>query len=194
MFFGPSGTALPSLGPPFMALSAGPFTLFGQPAAPSVLTADPGAYTMGVQFSVSRNATLNAIWWFSPSGAAELPATIALFAVSGRSLVTSQSPSWSGAAGSGWVRAPFASPPSLTGGASYKGCITKTGTVNNFYGGTSLYWSTGPGSGGVTSGPLTAPNNAGGDGGQDTFNAAATVTYPLTSSSAANYWVDVEVQ
>jgi hypothetical protein len=174
------------------------YTLFGQPASPAGLTIDTGNYTMGVQFSVSlsagQTATCSGVWWFSPSGAGVLPDHIALFAVSGRSLVTSQAASWSGAAGSGWVRAPFTSPPSLTGGASYKACIFKNdGNANSFYGSVNNYWTSGAGGSGISNGPLSAPNNAGGDGGQDTFDNSGVLAYPLTSFNATNYWADTEV-
>ena len=174
------------------------YTLFGQPASPAALTADNANYVMGVQFKVTltagQTATLTAIWFNSPSGAGIRPGTIDLWAVSGASLVHSESASWSGAVGSGWIRAPFTSPPSLVSGTSYKGAIQKNdGSVNNFYGSTAHYWGTGPGSGGTTNGPLSAPNNAGGDGGQDTFNSSGSNAYPATSFNETNYWVDVEV-
>lgn len=167
------------------------YTLFGQ-ALTSPLTSDAAAYTMGVQFSVSQAATLTAVWFYSAAGAGNLPATIALFSVSGASLITSQAASWSGAAGSGWVRAPFTVPPVLTSGVSYKACIFDAGG-NNFYASINHYWDTGAGSGGITSGPLSAPNNAGGDHGQDTFHQSAALTYPDTSFNATNYLVDAEV-
>lgn len=168
------------------------YTLFGQPAAPATLAVDNNTYTLGIQFTVSQPGTLTAIWFFSASGAVDLPSQIALFSVSGRSLVTSQAASWSGAAGSGWVRAAFTSPPQLTGGASYKACILH-GPGGNFYASTAHYWDSGSGSAGISSGPLSAPNNAGGDGGQDTFNAGAALTYPLSVGSASNYWIDPEI-
>ncbi len=171
------------------------YTLFGQPASPASLTADPAAYTMGVQFKVSQVLPLAAIWFFSAPGAAVLPQTIALFQVTGGgagTLITSQAASWSGAAGSGWVRAPFTSPPQLTANTSYKACVLQT-TAVNWYAPSSHYWDTGPGAGGITNGPLSAPNNTGGDGGQDTFNASAVLTYPASQFNSANYWVDPEV-
>lgn len=171
------------------------YDLFGQPANPAALTADASSYTLGVQFSVTltagQTAVLAGIRFFSASGAGELPQKITLWAVSGRALVVSETASWSGAAGSGWVTAMFAAPGSLTSGASYKGTVTETNaTPPNWYSSTGAYWATN----GVTNGPLSAPNNAGGDGGQDTFNNAASVTYPLSSFNATNYWVDVVVQ
>lgn len=174
------------------------YTLFGQPANPAPLTVDAANYVMSVQFSVTlsggQTAQLTGIWFNSPAGAGILPGTIDLWAVTGQSLVHSEVASWSGAAGSGWVKATLATPQSLTSGTKYKGAIFKNdGAVNSFYGSTANYWSTGPGSGGITSGPLSAPNNAGGDGGQDTFNSSNANAYPVTSFNASNYWVDVEV-
>lgn len=169
------------------------YTLFGQPASPATLTNDSADYTMGVQFSVSASGcTLTAIWFWSAPGAGALPDSIALYAVAGASLVHTEAASWSGAAGSGWVRAAFASPPSLTSGTSYKACIFEN-TGNFFYAGTSHYWDTGSGSGGITNGPLSAPANSGADGGQDTFTNSSTLSYPSGSFNSANYWVDPEV-
>ena len=168
------------------------YTLFSQAATGSSLTADPTAYTMGVQFSVGvSGATLTGIWFYSASGAGVLPQTIGLYAVSGASLVHSESASWSGAAGSGWVRAAFSSPPSLTASTSYKAAVAQN-TSANWYSTTASYWSSGAGSGGITNGPLTGVNNAGGDGGQDTFTTSVPA-YPASSFNASNYWVDPEV-
>jgi Domain of unknown function (DUF4082) len=169
------------------------YTLFGQPASPAAITDDTSDYTMGVQFTVSGSGcTLTAIWFWSAPGAGALPDTIALYAVSGQSLVHSEAASWSGTAGSGWVRAAFSAPPSLTTSVAYKAGIFEN-TGNFFYSGTSHYWDTGPGSGGITSGPLSAPASSGADGGQDTFTAGSILAYPASSFNAANYWVDPEV-
>jgi hypothetical protein len=169
------------------------YTLFSQGATgTSGVAADPTAYTMGVQFSVSvSGGTLTAVYFYSDTGAAVLPQAIALYAVSGASLVHSESASWSGLAGTGWVRAAFASPPSLTSGAAYKACVEQS-TVANWYSLTASYWTSGAGGSGITNGPLSAPGNAGGDGGQDTFSTSVPA-YPNSSFNASNYWVDPEV-
>ena len=173
------------------------YDLFGQPANPAALTADASPYTMGVQFSVTltagATAVLAGIRFFSAAGAAILPQNIALYAVTGPVQVANQAASWSGAAGSGWVTALFNTPPALTSGTAYKGCIFQN-TAANFYSSTGAYWSSGAGSGGITNGPLSAPNNAGGNGGQDTFSQGAVIGYPNTSFNATNYWIDVVVQ
>lgn len=167
------------------------YTLFSQTGGGALAGSDATAYTMGVQFTVSQSATLNAIWFYSAAGAAVLPQTILLYAVTGQALVHSETASWSGAAGSGWVRAAFSSPPALAASTAYKASVAQsTGQV--WYSATSQYWSSGAGSGGITNGPLSAPNNATSAQGQDTFDTSVPA-YPNTSFSAANYWVDPEV-
>jgi len=168
------------------------YTLFGQSGGGS-LAADTNTYTMGVQFSVSlAGCTLTGMWFFSASGAGSLPETIALFAVSGGTLLHSESATWSGAAGSGWVRASFSSPPSLTSGTAYVGAVYDSGGFN-WYSGTHDYWDTGAGSGGITNGPLSAPNNAGAAHGQDAFDGSGPLAFPTSSFQATNYWMDPEV-
>lgn len=167
-------------------------TLFSQAATGSSLVSDPSPYTMGIEFSVSAAAALTAIWFYSASGATVLPAEIALFTVSGQSLAHSEMATWSGAAGSGWVRAAFSSPPGLTASVNYRGAVQQPSSVN-WYSATSHYWDTGAGSGGITNGPLTAPDSAGSDVGQDSFDGGSSLSYPANSFNAANYWLDVEI-
>lgn len=168
------------------------YTLFRQSGG-STVSPDSTAYTMGVEFSASADGcTLAAIWFYSASGAFALPETIALYQVSGQSLVHSELASWSGAIGSGWVRAAFASPPALTSGTNYKACILEN-SGNFFYSATPHYWDTGAGANGISNGPLSAPSNANADGGQDTFNAASVLAYPAGSFNASNYWIDPEI-
>lgn len=173
------------------------YTLFGQSGGGG-LVADNASYTMGVQFTVSQSATLTGIWWYSAASAIARPETIALYLVSGTSLVHSEgtgvSPiSWSGAAGSGWIRAAFATPPALTASTSYKACVFHATTAVNWYSSTAHYWDSGSGSGGITNGPLSAPNNAGASPGQGSFNAASPIAYPGTTFNATNYWMDPEI-
>jgi hypothetical protein len=58
------------------------------------------------------------------------------------------------------------------------------------------YWSTGLGGGGISSGPLSAPNeSAASSPGQSSYNQGSAFAYPGTydTGGAPNYWVDVEV-
>lgn len=176
------------------------YTLFGQPAAPAALTVDGASYTMGMQFAVSAPAALTGIWFFSPPGATDLPRGCCIYQITGVNTgaqvagTVADPASWSGPAGSGWVKATFDGSVTLTPGNNYRVCILHVG-AGNFYGTTSAYWSTGPGSGGITSGILSAPAAAAADGAnQDAFiTNVVGLTYPNTSFNSSNYWIDVEV-
>lgn len=158
------------------------------------VAADATEYTMGIEFDVTAaGCTLTAIWFYSATGAVELPDHIALFAVTGQSLIASQPAAWSGAAGSGWVRAAWTVPPALAASTRYKACVQQGTDTVNWYSATSHFWDTGAGQNGIISGPVSAPNNAGAAQGQDTFTASGALSYPATEVNAANYWVDVEV-
>lgn len=181
------------------------YTVFGQSGGATVAS-DTATYTMGMMFSLSSSAALTGIWFNSPSGATVLPVECLIESVTGNgngaivSGTDNTSPSWSGAAGSGWIKCSYPGTTTLLASTNYKVCV-RTAGGGNFYGATAHYWDTGTGSGGITNGIITAPNNAtaqandgGGAGyGQDTFNGSATLAYPGSSFNSSNYWIDVEV-
>jgi hypothetical protein len=174
-------------------------TLFGQAATGSSVANDAASYTMGMQFTLSQPATLTGIWFYSAPGANGLPAGCAIYLRTGAgagSIVAgseNDSPSWSGAAGSGWVRCAYASGPALAASTVYKVVILKDAT-SQVYSTTSHYWDSGPGASGLTSGIITAPNSVSADNGnQDSFGVSGSLVYPDSSFSATNYWIDVEV-
>jgi hypothetical protein len=108
-------------------------------------------------------------------------------------LIHSESASWSGAAGSGWVEADFSAAPSLSTGTKYVPCIFKAGTTGNWYSAEHDYWDgTGPGAGGITSsgGHLSAPNSATSVNGQGVFSGNPALSFPNSTFLATNYWVD----
>lgn len=188
-------------------------------SAPTVLDSAV-AYSVATEIRLSRRCTLNKIWYYSPSGAASLATSARVWSVtgpnSGTPVAAATSPAWSGAAGSGWVS------------CSFTGVTLPAGTykmsVYNSAGGSggwsakdasSAYWATGSGAGGITWGPLYAPQlasaspayeyngNAGGtppysngtaEPGQSTF-AQGSDAYPYlyVDGLAQNYWVDMEV-
>lgn len=173
------------------------YTLWNQ-GITGALQSDASAYTMGVSFFVTQNGgTLTGIWWYSAPGAVSLPSVIALYTQVGTvgTLVQSQSASWSGVAGSGWVRASFTTPSSLSTGINYKACIGDFLNNGNFYSAIAHYWDTGAGSSGISNGPLSAPNNASAPGsiGQDSFHNAGVLAFPDGSFNATNYLIDPEV-
>ena len=169
----------------------------GYPTLPGAASSDVTGYTLATEFELSEACTLDNIWFYSASGAAVLPTRCAIWDVSSESVVSgtdNTSPSWSGAAGSGWVA------------CAYSGVTLPAGDykVAAFYGGGSEwyrvstgYWAAGgTGANGITAGPLTAPGtSAATSPGQGSYNLSSW-GYPGTYTSAGNgenYWTDVEV-
>lgn len=151
-------------------------------------------FTLGMEFSLSQACTINNVWFYSPSGVTQLPTEIGVYAVSGPTLVASNAaPSWSGAAGSGWISAALSG--SLSSGTNYKVVVLNgAGSPAIWNGSLANYWSTGYGVNGITAGPITAPNTSTATSpGQDTYNLGASITYPATYAGPFNYWVDVEL-
>ena len=173
------------------------YTLFGQ-AGGDALIVDGTGYSLGMQFTLSQDAALTGIWFYSAAGAAALPAACVVFQQAGAgtgTVVTGSEndvPSWSGAAGSGWVKCTYDGTVTLTAAAVYKVCVEKQPGVD-VYSATGAYWTSGPGASGLTSGIITAPNSAGADGGQDSYvTGVSWPAYPI-AGGGANYWIDVEV-
>ena len=167
------------------------------PVLPGSVAGDTHGYTLATEFKLTNSCTLDNIWFYSSSGAAALPTQCAIWSVSSQTVVSgtdNTSPSWSGAAGSGWVS------------CAYSGVTLPAGDykVAVFYGGgsdwykvTTNYWgSGGPGANGITAGPVTAPGLSGATSpGQATYNPGSWA-YPQTYGSTGNgenYWIDIEV-
>jgi len=138
-----------------------------------------------------------------------LPSQCAIWNVATQTVVAgtnNTSPSWSGAAGSGWVSCSY-SGVTLPAG-NYKTSVYYGGG-KTFYQEDVKYFSSGPGANGITAGPLSSPNVAnaascisgsGPDTGQTvTGNSTyqnGPFAYPDTFDSdddGENRWIDVEV-
>ena len=168
------------------------YTLFGQVGS-GPNSATTGARTIGVQFSVSQSCTLEAAWFYSGSGLTQLPTGIVCWdADTGTAVESVLSASWSGAPGSGWVRALFAGTTTLNTGVNYVCSFTNTAAGVAYYTATVPYAAFQSTGGGVTSGILTAPNTSNAVHGQAPFSTSYD-TNPATSSSGDNFWIDVEV-
>ena len=167
------------------------------PTIPGNLDSDQAGYTIATEFQLSKSCTLDKIWFYSAPGAGALPTRCAIWNVSSQSVVSgtdNTSPSWSGAAGSGWVACAY-SGVTLPAG-DYKAAVFYGGG-SEWYQATTDYWGTGgTGANGITAGPLTAPGTSTATSpGQSTYNSGSWA-YPQTYASAGtgeNYWIDVEV-
>lgn len=167
------------------------YTLFGQTGG-TTLNGDTTGYTFTMQFSLSQALPLTGVWWYSAPGATVLPGQCGVFDDTTQDLAASDtSPSWSGDAGSGWVRCPFDGSVTLEKGTAYKVAVCYAGG-SEWYSNSNAYWSSGAGGNGLTNGPITAPNSADAAPGQDAYADSSVLTYP-TTTLADNYWVDVEV-
>jgi len=151
-------------------------------------------FTLGVEFILSPACTVNNIWFYSPAGVTQLPTEIGVYQVAGTSLVLSNaSPSWSGAAGSGWISAALSG--SLSASTKYKAVVLNgAGSPAVWNGALANYYTTGPGASGLTAGPMTVYSNAAADSpGQQSYNAGAVITYPNTNAGPYSYGLDIEV-
>ena len=156
-------------------------------------------FTLGCEFTLATSCTLSKIWFYSQAGVTQLPTECGIWRVATQALVAgtdNASPSWSGAAGSGWVSVSYAGITLLAG--NYKvAVLNAAGTPAIWNPTTNFYWGIGVGAGGISNGPLSAPDTSHATSpGQDTYNLGSLFIYPLTyapGAAGANYWVDVEV-
>lgn len=171
------------------------------PNPPGRIADSASNFTLATEFSLSENCALDRIWFYSPSGTSQLPTECGIWNVSSTTLVPGaddSSPSWSGAAGSGWVYCDYSSAGvTLTADTNYKVAVVNgAASPESWNSATIGYWSTGEGGNGISSGPLSAPNEADATSpGQSTYNPGPDFTYPATydTGGAPTYWVDVEV-
>jgi hypothetical protein len=169
------------------------------PNFPSMLNEADGTtigYTLATEFQLSQPCTLDNIWFYSPLDAAALPNRCGIWSVSSQTEVSgtdNSSPSWTGAAGSGWVACAY-NGVTLPAG-DYKVAVFYSGGSKWFLA-TTGYWGSGPAANGITTGPLTAPGlSAATSPGQSTYNEGSWA-YPLSYGSGGNgenFWVDVAV-
>lgn len=171
----------------------------GFPTIPPTSNDDDFEQTMGTEFTLSKSCTLDNIWFYSPPGADALPTMCGIWDVATQAVIddtVNSSPSWSGAAGSGWVSCAY-SGVTLSAG-DYKVTVYTPGGTDNFYEETEEYWGgNGPAAPvGIMSGPLAAPNTTSATPpGQTTFQHGGWL-YPDTYDTefdGQNRWVDVEV-
>jgi len=174
---------------------------------PTITTIDTAAQTIGTQFSLSEPCTLDNIWFYSsPSFAEDLPASTQIWDASTQTLVTGTNltAAWSGGVGSGWVANSYKSAGIVLPAGDYIATV--------YYGGGKVFYmesqgyfgtymgKSGPGTSGITSGPLSSPANANAvnpPGGNSCYFYGNTgPTYPNDwdhNDGGENRWTDVEV-
>lgn len=157
-----------------------------------------GAFTLGLEFSVSQRCALSKIWHYSPSGSVALPTRCGLWNVGSQTVVPgsdNQAPTWSGAAASGWISCDYSGAGVvLAPNTNYKVSTFLAATtsnwfaaLNNLFGAGNFYQN------GVTAGPLSILNNATATPGQSSWHPTTTWGYPDTSTAPEYDGVDVEL-
>lgn len=168
-------------------------SIWGQTPTPSN-SGDSGAYTLATAFVLSQDAPFTGIWFYSPAGATSLPTWAGLWRVSDQSSIafknttTDGTLTWSGPAGSGWVKATFDGSVTLTTGVYYKASVYHPNDGSNWYAYTAHYFDAAD----VVNGIITAPHSTAGVTDNGTFHDVEW-GYPATMFNNPSYWVDVEV-
>jgi hypothetical protein len=163
-------------------------------------------YVVATEVHLSQQCVLNNIWYYSPPNVTQLATECGVWDISTRKLViTNNSPSWSGAPGSGWVSCAFPGPVLAEG--NYRVAVYNGAANPAEWNPKQLnYWDTGIGKDGITNGPVYAPGLAqaslakiyqksGQEPGQCVFAVGPPNQYPneYVDGLAQNYWVDMEV-
>jgi len=146
-------------------------------------------YVIATEIDITQTVTLNNIWYYSPSGTAQLATWAGVWSVtgadSGSIVAQNTSPSWSGAAGSGWVSTPVSG--TLSPG-TYKVSVYNNAASPDFWSAhdaTTAYFDLGAGANGVTWGPLTAPQLSQGASAY-AFGGSSITTPPYTTGTVSH--------
>jgi len=174
------------------------YSLFSHTGVPTITGTPSGPQSLGTEFSLSSPAALTGIWFFTPSGATDLPGTTAIYKVGDQAQVAgtlASSPSWSGAAGSqAWVKCSYDGSVTLAAATNYR--VAVFASASAAWAWDEGYWSSGAGLGGITSGIISAPDNAhaSDSGAQIGNHTGVSLVYPGSNADAGtNVWIDVEV-
>lgn len=155
-------------------------------------------FTLGLEMALSQSCTLNDLWFYSPAGVTQLPTACGVFNTPAGTLVAgsvNSSPSWSGAAGSGWVSVSYGA-LTLPAGSYRPAVVNGAGTPAIWNAQAANVWAApGFGANGLGPfGPVRVPSNATAHTpGQASFNAGAALTYPGTNVGPYNYGIDMQV-
>ena len=154
------------------------YSIWDQGAVSPALAGFQG--TLTTEFTLSQSAGLTGIWVYSPATDTVLPSSCAIYLVSGTSIVSgtlNSSPSWSGAAGSGWIKCSYDGTVTLAASTSYIVAAFFESSATAAY--NSLTW---PVANGIITGTAALY-----------FSGGASIQYPLSDAGGTTYWIDAEV-
>ena len=148
-------------------------TLFGSTAVPDSETAtDLNSVELGVKFSASSAGIITGVRFWKDSINTG-PHTASLWRSTGQLLASA---TYANETASGWQEVLFPQPVQITAGTTYIASYHN----NQCYSASDGYFA-GP----LTTGPLTAPANAG------VYAYSSSVVFPSNTFNSDNYWVDV---
>jgi hypothetical protein len=164
-----------------------------------------GAYTLGLEFTLTQQCALEKIWHYSPPGVTVLPTRCGIWNVASQTEVAgtdNSSPSWkvagggAASAGDGWVYCDYSSSGvTLAASTNYKVSTFTSDNTDAWFVPQADVWggSPGPFSSGITQGPLQILSNAAASPGQGSWHNSTTWTYPDTTATSEYDAIDVEV-
>jgi hypothetical protein len=170
-----------------------------------------GTYTLATEFILSQACKLNQIRFYVAGDATALPTRCGIWSVASHLVVSgtdNQAPAWlteSGGAGAAGaddtLHVDYTGSGVVLAPGSYKVAVFKSDPGNtihwfadqlNWWNGVGAYPQA-VGATGVSSGPITAPNQATAEGAaQGPYNNTGWA-YPLTEDLASNYWIDIDI-
>lgn len=167
------------------------FRLFSGVSGPGSQTADTEQYCMGVEFYVTQSGcTLTQIHFWASATVTGSDHAARLYQVGNGTPITGSLKALPTPLVAGWNTVTLDTPIALTANQRYRACVFFT--TDNGYTATGAYWSTGAGTSGITSGPLTAPNSTNATGGLQCSYSVADIA-PANAFNATNYWLDLTI-
>lgn len=162
---------------------------------------DPATYSMAMQFRVTADCTVTAIYfWRAPrafngvdtNAGHPFVTRCGIFDSDSHLLVSPAETIAAPGTNVGWIKHILATPIPIDTLHIYKVAVFGAPTG---YSATSFYWTSGDGAAGITNGILHADSAAEAvSGDQDSFTTAAgDIAFPTSSFNAGNYWIDLEV-
>ena len=167
-----AGRTLTVAGPAY----AGVFTPTAKPVID--IARDPSSVELGVKIQPSVSGTIGGVRFYKGPGNTGTH-TGTLWSSTGTQLATA---TFANESATGWQTVTFASPVSVTAGATY---VASYHTSGGAYSADANFFTTS-----VTNGSITAPSSAAA-GGNGVFRYGAATVFPNQTFQNQNYWVDV---
>ncbi|MEV0231188.1 DUF4082 domain-containing protein [Nonomuraea sp. NPDC050786] len=164
-----------------VGLNCPPCTLWPSSTVPAVTSQnDPNPVELGVKFRVTSPGYIRGVRFYKGTGNTGTH-TGNLWTSTGQRLATAV---FSNETASGWQQVTFSSPVPVTPGTTY---VASYHAPNGHFSVNRNYFSTT-----YTNGPLIAPASGAVAGGNGVYTYSATSTFPTSTISQSNYWVDVD--